>query len=139
MEQRNLIMAVVASITILLGWQFLYEQPRLDKELAARKAIENQKNNSNPPIIQKQLTQQTSKDATVPTPNSQTNSPAVPGSGALLPTAPIVGVPIKPKGPSRSTILKRTQRVQINSKRLIGSIKLKCRHSARTCSKASQT
>jgi len=128
MEQRNLIMAVVASITILLGWQFLYEQPRLDKELAARKAIENQKNNSNPPIIQKQLTQQTSKDATVPTPNSQTNSPAVPGSGALLPTAPIVGVPIKPKGPSRSTILKRTQRVQINSKRLIGSIKLKGGH-----------
>ena len=56
MEQRNLIMAVVASITILLGWQFLYEQPRLDKELAARKAIENQKNNSNPSIIQKQLT-----------------------------------------------------------------------------------
>ena len=65
MEQRNLIMAVVASITILLGWQFLYEQPRLDKELAARKAIENQKTNSNPPIIQKQLTQQSSKGPTV--------------------------------------------------------------------------
>ena len=40
MEQRNLIMAVVASVTILLGWQFLYEQPQIPKEMAAREAAE---------------------------------------------------------------------------------------------------
>ena len=37
MDQRNLIMAIIASVTILLGWQFLYEQPRIEKQAAIKK------------------------------------------------------------------------------------------------------
>tara|TARA_B100001123_G_scaffold388109_1_gene463855 strand:+ start:1012 stop:2817 length:1806 start_codon:yes stop_codon:yes gene_type:complete len=122
MEQRNLIMAVVASITILLGWQFLYEQPRLDKEMAARKAAQQQAGKSNLHTSQKQPI---NKGAMVPTPGPQSATPSIPGSGAQVPAAPVVGIPVKPKGPSRSSIIKGAKRVQINSKRLIGSIKLK--------------
>ena len=122
MEQRNLIMAVVASITILLGWQFLYEQPRLDKEMAARKAAQQQAGKSN---LHTSQNQPINKGAMVPTPGPQSATPSIPGSGAQVPAAPVVGIPVKPKGPSRSSIIKGAKRVQINSKRLIGSIKLK--------------
>ena len=122
MDQRNLIMAVVASITILLGWQFLYEQPRLDKEMAARKATQQQAEKSN---LHTSQNQPINKGAMVPTPGPQSATPSIPGSGAQVPAAPVVGIPVKPKGPSRSSIIKGAKRVQINSKRLIGSIKLK--------------
>ena len=125
MEQRNLIMAVVASITILLGWQFLYEQPRLDKEMAARKAAQQQAGKNNPQTSQNLQSSQMTKGPTVPAPGPQSATPSVPGSGAMIPAAPVVGIPLKPKGPSRSSIIKGAKRVQINSKRLIGSIKLK--------------
>ena len=42
MDQRNLIMAIVASVTILLGWQFLYEQPRIEKQAAIKKNTQTQ-------------------------------------------------------------------------------------------------
>ena len=38
MEQRNLIIAVVASLVILLGFQFLYEMPRLRQQQAMHAA-----------------------------------------------------------------------------------------------------
>jgi len=105
MEQRNLIMAVVASITILLGWQFLYEQPRLEKEMAAREAAQQQAGKNNLPTSQNQQPSQTKKGPTVPAPGPQSARPSVPGSGALIPAAPVVGIPVKPEGPSRYSII----------------------------------
>ena len=126
MEQRNLIMAVVASVTILLGWQFLYEQPRVEKEMAARKAaqIEATKNKPVAEPGQKPATSN-GQGPTVPSPTPQTMVPSVPGSAAQIPTAPVVGVPVKPSGPSRASILQKAPRVQISSDRLTGSIQLK--------------
>lgn len=118
MEQRNLIMAVVASVTILLGWQFLYEQPRIAKEMAAREStqLEGVKNKALPD----------SQGATVPSPTPQPKTAlVVPGSGTQAPTAPIIGVPLKPVVPARISILGKTPRVEISSDRLTGSIQLK--------------
>ena len=118
MEQRNLIMAVVASVTILLGWQFLYEQPRIAKEMAAREAAElaSVKSKAVPD----------SQGATVPSPTPQPQtSLAVPGGGTQMPSAPIIGVPLKPVVPARASILGKSPRVEINSDRLTGSIQLK--------------
>jgi YidC/Oxa1 family membrane protein insertase len=118
MEQRNLIMAVVASVTILLGWQFLYEQPRIEKEMASRKAAELN--------LVKEKPTANGQQATIPSPRSlQTTAPAVPGAGAQVPTAPVVGAPVTPIMPPRSTILKQRPRVQISSDSLTGSIQLK--------------
>ena len=118
MEQRNLIMAVVASVTILLGWQFLYEQPRIAKEMAAREAAgpESVKNTAMPD----------SQGATVPSPTPQPQtSLVVPGGKTQAPSAPIIGVPLKPVIPARASILGKTPRVGINSDLLTGSIQLK--------------
>ena len=38
MEQRNLLMAILFSVSILLGYQFLIEAPRLERERAAQEA-----------------------------------------------------------------------------------------------------
>tara|TARA_Y100001936_G_scaffold253917_1_gene322298 strand:- start:6010 stop:7821 length:1812 start_codon:yes stop_codon:yes gene_type:complete len=124
MEQRNLIMAVVASVTILLGWQFLYEGPRIEKEMAARKAAQLAAEQNKPAAVLGQKPT-TGTGATVPAPTQPTAVPRVPGSGAQVPTAPVVGVPIKPAGPTRTAILKREPRVQIRSDRLVGSVQLK--------------
>ena len=126
MEQRNLIMAVVASVTILLGWQFLYEQPRVEKEMAARKAAQIEATKNKPVAVpgQKPATSN-GQGPTVPSPTPQTMVPSVPGSAAQIPTAPVVGVPVKPSGPSRVSILGKAPRVQISSDRLTGSIQLK--------------
>ncbi|MDA0261362.1 MAG: membrane protein insertase YidC, partial [Proteobacteria bacterium] len=39
-DQRNLIIAIVLSLSILLGFEFLYNAPRLQKEAARQQAIE---------------------------------------------------------------------------------------------------
>ena len=39
-DQRNLILAIVLSLSILLGFEFLYNSPRLQKEAARQQAIE---------------------------------------------------------------------------------------------------
>ena len=118
MEQRNLIMAVVASVTILLGWQFLYEQPRIAKEMAAREAAELEGVKNKAALD--------SQGATVPSPTPQPQtSLVVPGGRTQVPSAPIIGVPLKPVVPARASILGKTPRVEINSDRLTGSIQLK--------------
>ena len=38
MEQRNLILAIVLSASILLGWMVFVDGPRMQKEQAAREA-----------------------------------------------------------------------------------------------------
>ena len=39
-DQRNLILAIVVSLSILLAFEFLYNSPRLQKETARQQAIE---------------------------------------------------------------------------------------------------
>ena len=38
MEQRNLILAIVISVAIMFGWQFLFEKPKLEKQAAQQTA-----------------------------------------------------------------------------------------------------
>ena len=49
MEQRNLIIAAVLSIGILLVWQFLYEMPRMERQRAeqARQATLQKEKHAN--------------------------------------------------------------------------------------------
>jgi YidC/Oxa1 family membrane protein insertase len=105
MEQRNLILAIALSIAILLGFQFFFEQPRI------------------------QQAQQTASQGTPPAPG--TTAPA----GAPGTAAPTVGAPARPgapaasggtaaPGPSREAALLASPRVKINTSKLHGSIPL---------------
>jgi len=130
MDQRNLLLAVVFSVGILLLWQFLYEQPRQEAQLAEREAAQQQEQLLAP------TAPPTPGMAVLPTPGAQPSAVVVPGArsavtpsappavGALFPTAPVVGAPEDP-GAMRAAVLRQEPRIRIQTPRLHGSIRLK--------------
>ena len=93
MDQRNLIMAIIASVTILLGWQFLYEQPRIEKQAAIKKntQIQNKVNQQETPDIG-QKHQEESKDGVIaPKPSLQDANKRV-----TFPTVSYTHLPLPP-------------------------------------------
>jgi YidC/Oxa1 family membrane protein insertase len=105
-DQKNLFLAIGLSILVIIGWQYFYAQPQ----------IERQK--------QERIAQQAGQPSTVPQPGGST-APAAPGTPAqpaASPTAP--GTPASP-AVSRDAALGTSERVQIETPRLRGSIALK--------------
>ena len=117
MEQKNLILAIVISVSILLSWQILVEGPRIEKERAAQEAAK----------AQQQATQQTAPAAPgAPVPGAP-GTPTVPPQPGAAPTTspggvPIAGVPTAAVPPKREDVIAREQRIALKSERLVGSI-----------------
>ena len=107
MDQRNLLLAIVVSVSILLGYQFLVEQPRLERERAAQQAAEAERK---------------AAGETVETARPATPLPEAPGAVPALPGVPdgTAGVPGAPVPAAASE-----PRVQIVSDRVTGSLSLK--------------
>ena len=99
-QQRNLLLAVVLSMAVLLGWQLFYAGPKMKEEQARQCA-------------QHELTQQQgpAKDATRPSPTAP--DAAVPGAAA-----PATGV-------SREDAIKVSPRIAVETPSLRGSIALR--------------
>ena len=128
MEQRNLLLAVVASIAILLGWQFLYETPRLEKQRAlqeiAKKEQLAQQGTAKPAAPNAGMPAAPTDGATVPgAPPADAMRPAPP-SDVQVPTAPVAGQ-VQAARPPREAIMAGQNRLQIAAKRLRGSMHLK--------------
>ena len=112
MEQRNLLLAVVLSVAILLSFQFLFEKPLVEPENAAQ--------------------QQTAQPQTVAPPGSPplagappVAAPQVTAPGGAAPSVPVVGGAAGPEIPKRDNIIKATTRVELSSRRLHGSVAVK--------------
>jgi YidC/Oxa1 family membrane protein insertase len=103
MEQKNLLIAVVLTVAILLGWQFLYEMPKMRAHQAA----------------QQQAAEQMAKQGQA-APNAQAAQ-----SGATPGQATIPAEQSAPQTVDRATALAQSPRVTIDSPRLKGSISLK--------------
>jgi YidC/Oxa1 family membrane protein insertase len=101
-NQKNLILAIVISVAIVLGWQFLFEGPRLERERAAR---------------QQQTAEQAQSGGTAGP--SALPAPLQPGSGA----APVGALPVVP-GAERAAALAQSPRIRIESGAVRGSIRL---------------
>ncbi len=101
-EQRNLILAIVLSVTIIIGFQYFFEMPRIQEEQRRQAAIEQSTGSSVAPT---------------PSPGQTTGTattPAVPGS-----------VPTELATPaSRDSVLAEGDRVAIDNGRLTGSFGL---------------
>ena len=114
MEQRNLIMAIVLSVSILLGFQIFIEAPRIEKERAATEA---------------QKAQETNRAVQTGTPGAAPPSATAPGIPRTAPpsgaTAPVVGQPAVVPKIAREKVLSAFPRVKISTNRVIGSIRLK--------------
>jgi YidC/Oxa1 family membrane protein insertase len=125
MEQRNLLLAVAASIAILLGWQFLFEGPRLEKQQAAQEAAKlaqpAKKNPSAPNAVTPTAPTAPADGATLPrSPTADAMVPSPPGS-VQVPGASV----IRAAKPPREAVIANQRRVRIEAKRLRGSILLK--------------
>ena len=106
-DQKNLILAIAASVAILVGFQFFFEAPRREAEIARQQVLEQQAQTQTPtPAV---------PGAAIP-PAVET-APAAPVAGQAQP-APVVAV-------DRATVIAETPRVVIDTGRLLGSIALK--------------
>lgn len=94
MEQRNLILAIVVSVAILLGFELLYIGPMRDAEQA-------------------QPTQEEAADPTLPEAREPGADGAVPG-----------GIPSQAAAPDRDELVSEAPRVAIQSPKVEGSISL---------------
>ncbi|MEP1028462.1 MAG: membrane protein insertase YidC, partial [Alphaproteobacteria bacterium] len=105
-ENKNLILAVVLSVAVLLGFELYF------------------KNTTPPPQVAE--TAATAQPGQAPAP-ATSQAPAVPGDGlAVPPQAPGVGkAPEMSPQASRAQVLAATPRVAIETPRLKGSITLK--------------
>jgi len=118
MEQRNLIMAIVLSVSILLGFQIFIEAPRMEQERAAREAQKAKE------------ASQTVQPAQPGVPAGATppaaTAPGVPGTAPTAgATAPVAGQPAVAPKVAREAVLNAFPRIKIATDRVIGSIRLK--------------
>ena len=102
-EQRNLILAIVLSVTIIIGFQYFYELPRIQEEQRRQAAIEESTGGSVTP---------TPAPATTPSSTASTTAPAAPGS---VPTD-------QPTEGTRETVLAKGERIAIDNGKLTGSL-----------------
>jgi YidC/Oxa1 family membrane protein insertase len=132
MDQRNLILAIVLSVSILLGFQVFIEGPRIEEEralLEAKKAQESAQT-IRPGAPGQALAPLPGQPPAPIAGQPPSASPGVPGAivpGTVPPGlgAPVAGRPTTPASISRKAVLDSNPRVQINTKRMIGSIRLK--------------
>ncbi|MGI9418715.1 MAG: membrane protein insertase YidC, partial [Geminicoccaceae bacterium] len=104
-EQRNLILAIVLSVTIIIGFQYFYELPRIQDEQRRQAAIEESTGSSTAPT---------------PAPSSSVSDKATPGTSA---PAALGSVPTdQPVEASRETVLAEGERIAIDNGRLTGSL-----------------
>src|ERR1700761_8495876 len=105
-DNRNTILAVILSGLVLIGWQYFFNIPQMEKQRAAEKA-----------------------QSQVLTPTPQPAGPA--GTAPQTTTAPAGGVPASTAAPANAQVVSRDAaiaagpRVKIDTPRLSGSIALK--------------
>ncbi len=96
-SQKNLLIAIVLSIAVLLGWQMLYSTPKAPQNEAGR-----------------------------PAPTETTGQPGTTGPGAATPAAPGTPAPATPSvAMTRAAALAESPRVQIDTPAVRGSVALK--------------
>src|SRR6202521_3165665 len=103
-DNRNTILAVILSGLVLLGWQYFFNIPQMEKQRAAQQA-----------------------QTTTPAQNAGTGNTAAPQASTAAPSAnapsnlqAVSGAPV-----SREAAIAATPRVKVDSPRLTGSISLK--------------
>lgn len=117
MDQRNLILAIVLSVSILLGFQVFIEGPRIEEQRALQEAQKAKEaaQTINPAIPGQVVAPIPGQQSIVPTPGA-----VPPGAGA-----PVAGQPAAARSISRAVIVSAEPRIKITTDRVIGSIRLK--------------
>jgi YidC/Oxa1 family membrane protein insertase len=108
-DNRNTILAVILSGLVLIGWQFFYNMPQMEKQRAAERA-------------QSELVKPAAQGGTTTTPTATPQTGAAPSPSA---TAPAVNQPASVAPVSREAAIASAPRIRIDTPRVSGSISLK--------------
>ncbi|MDF3809018.1 membrane protein insertase YidC [Rhodopseudomonas sp. BAL398] len=109
-DNRNTILAVILSGLVLLGWQYFFNIPQMEKQRAAKQA----QIQSTPPAPQ-------SGAAPAATPDQLQSGTASPPANAIAPAEPASAAPVV----SREQMLAAGPRIKIETPTVSGSIALK--------------
>ncbi len=107
MENKNLVLAIVLSIAIVLGFEFLYNKPRQDRERA----------------MQAERAARETPTQVVPGTAPQQPVPGAPATTA--PSAPATAAPATPPAVDRGALVAQQPRVRIDTPAMQGSILLR--------------
>jgi YidC/Oxa1 family membrane protein insertase len=108
-DNRNTILAVILSGLVLIGWQFFYNMPQMEKQRAAERA-------------QSELVKPAAQGGSTTTPTATPQTGAAPSPSA---TAPAVNQPAAAAPVSREAAIASAPRIRIDTPRVSGSISLK--------------
>jgi len=109
-DNRNTILAVILSGLVLIGWQYFYNAPQMEKQRAAQQAQSE---------LAKPAPQPGTTTAPATTP--QTGAAPAPSANAPATNQPASAAPVV----SRDSAIASTPRVKIDTPRVTGSISLK--------------
>ncbi len=107
-DNRNTILAVILSGLVLIGWQYFYNMPQMEKQRAAQQA-------------QSEMAKPAPQAASPTTPSAAPQTGAAPAPAANAPAQPAAAAAVV----SRDVAIAATPRVKIDTPRLSGSISLK--------------
>src|ERR1700687_1216632 len=108
-DNRNTILAVMLSGLVLIGWQYFYNVPQMEKQRAAQQA-------------QSDLARPAPQPGTTAPPATTPQTGTAPAPSA---TAPATNQPASAEPVSRETAIAAVPRVKIDTPRVSGSISLK--------------
>src|SRR5450759_955672 len=111
-DNRNTILAVILSGLVLIGWQYFFNLPQMEKQRAAQQAQSE---------MVKPAPQAGSTTPSTATPSSPPQTGAAPTANAPAASQPASAAPVV----SRDAAIAATPRVKIDTPRLTGSISLK--------------
>ena len=124
-DQKNLVLAIVLSLGVLLLWQYLYAMPKQRDEQARQTTLKQQQTTSQPQISATPVAPGTPAGPDNPAQGAPTapgsTIPSAPGSTVSAPTASAVPVPKI----TREDAIKASPRLGIETAALRGSISLK--------------
>src|ERR1700681_3584090 len=107
-DNRNTILAVILSGLVLIGWQYFFNIPQMEKQRAAQQA-------------QSEMVKPAPQAGSTTTPATAPETSAAPSAGAPAANQPASSAPAV----SRDTAIAATPRIKIDTPRLAGSISLK--------------
>ncbi len=120
-DQKNTIIAILLSAVLLIGWQYFFGIPQMEKQKQAAELQRQQQQAQQ----QAQQTQTQSPDATPSSPGTAPGTPATaPLAGSQVPSAP-GSVPQVGGVATREAILNARPKILIDTPTLAGSIALK--------------
>ncbi len=120
-DQKNVFVAIVISIMILVGWNYFYEAPRQEQRQQAQQAQQEQLQQQQNQAAQ--VGQPGGLDATAPSPDGA-SAPMIPIGQDATPGSTGPGITAPDAAQNREAALSKTPRIRVDSPRVRGSISL---------------